>query len=265
MKCWMTALKLFGIDLGRVVSSMSAAPRYFRDKRRFEKMDWAQPQPFVRGTPIPCLGDSGMASGVGRGAYFHQDMLVARRIFENVPERHIDVGSRVDGFVAHVASFRDLEVIDIRPLSDDIPHVTFLQADMMDELPPKFFGCCDSLSCLHALEHFGLGRYGDPLMPDGWARGFRNLSAMLRGGGRLYLSVPVGQQQRVNFNGHRVFSLPFLVGLFDGVFDIAEVSVVDDGGNLHRNVDWTGSDVSRNLGLRTGCGIVEAVKKETFL
>ena len=38
-------------------------------------------------------------------AYFHQDFVVARKIFERNPRLHIDVGSRVDGFVAHVATF----------------------------------------------------------------------------------------------------------------------------------------------------------------
>jgi hypothetical protein len=32
-------------------------------------------------------------------------------------------------------------------------------------------GYCDSLSCLHALEHFGLGRYGDPIDPRGHEKG----------------------------------------------------------------------------------------------
>jgi len=65
-------------------------------------------------------------------------------------------------------------------------------------------GYSDSVSCLHALEHFGLGRYGDPVDPNGYARGVANLAGLVREGGALYLSVPIGVE-RVEFNAHRVF------------------------------------------------------------
>ena len=38
-------------------------------------------------------------------------------IYAARPEKHVDVGSRVDGFVAHVASFREIEVFDVRPIA----------------------------------------------------------------------------------------------------------------------------------------------------
>ena len=60
----------------------------------------------------------------------------------------MDVGSRGDGFIAHLAAFRDVEVADIRPLPAIIPHVTFIQADMMGTLPADLKGCCESVSCL---------------------------------------------------------------------------------------------------------------------
>ena len=63
---------------------------------------------------------------------------------------------------------------------------------------------CDSLSCLHALEHFGLGRYGDPVDPDSYRAGLANMARVLSPGGTFYLAVPVGQP-RVEFNANRVF------------------------------------------------------------
>jgi hypothetical protein len=65
-------------------------------------------------------------------------------------------------------------------------------------------GYCDSLSCLHALEHFGLGRYGDPIDPSGHEKGVRNMAALLKPGGTFYLSTPIGRE-RVEFNANRVF------------------------------------------------------------
>ena len=109
------------------------------------------------------------------------------------------MGSRIDGFVAHVASFRKIEAVDIREQTSEIQNISFVKADMMAPLPENLHGYADSVSCLHALEHFGLGRYGDGIDVDGHVRGIENLAKLLSAGGRLYLSVPIGPQ-RIEFN-----------------------------------------------------------------
>ena len=158
----------------------------------------------------PCLHDRYDEGGTTKGEYFWQDLLVARWVHEASPQRHIDVGSRLDGFVAHVASFREIEVFDIRPITTKIPGVVFINADVMS---PDVFSSslegCDSLSCLHAIEHFGLGRYGDRIDPKGYERGIVNMAKLLRPEGRFYLSTPIGKE-RVEFNAHRVFD-PFTI------------------------------------------------------
>jgi len=113
----------------------------------------------------------------------------------------------------------------------------------------------DSLSCLHALEHFGLGRYGDPIDFDGWIKGLKNLYKLLEPRGILYLSLPTGEPQRVEFNAQRVFSLPFQRSLLTDYFDIVDLSFVDDEGNLHLSVDPFGFDADRTFGSYEGCAI----------
>jgi len=186
-----------GIDPLVMLRSIRGVGRYVRDWIRF-RAGYRSPMTFR-----PCLQDWRQEGGATNNEYFWQDLLVAQKIFQAGPERHVDVGSRVDGFVAHLATFRDIEVLDVRPITSTIPGVAFRQADMMKGAP-DMESYCDSLSCLHALEHFGLGRYGDPIDPDGHSRGVANLAALLREGGRLYLSVPVGRE-RVEFNAGRVF------------------------------------------------------------
>jgi hypothetical protein len=61
----------------------------------------------------------------------------------------------VDGFVAHVSIYREIEVFDIRPLDNKVDGIIFRQADLM-KLDEKYIDYCDSISCLHAIEHFGL-------------------------------------------------------------------------------------------------------------
>jgi hypothetical protein len=57
---------------------------------------------------MPCLHDWYEEGGTTRSEYFWQDLLVARMVFETKPEKHVNIDSRVDGFVAQVASFREI-------------------------------------------------------------------------------------------------------------------------------------------------------------
>lgn len=192
---WFFSAQL-GIDPIKTLNSVRGGIRYLRDLSRF-RAAYAGSLKL-----LPCLHDWYEEGGTTRNEYFWQDLLVARKIFAAGPERHVDIGSRVDGFVAHVASFREIEVFDIRPITSVIPGVTFKQADLMN--PAGITDYCDSLSCLHALEHFGLGRYGDPIDPKGYESGIRNMARILRPEGVFYLSVPVGTE-RVEFNAQHVF------------------------------------------------------------
>ena len=207
----------------------------------------------------PMLEERGTPSGAS-GHYFHQDLLVARRIHKRNPRRHIDVGSRIDGFVAHVASFREIEIMDIRPPDTAIPNVKFLQMDMMGTLAPDQTAICDSLSCLHVLEHFGVGRYGDRIDPDGYKTGFANLVQMLETRGILYFSVPIGRQ-RIEFNAHRVFGLPYLLEIFKANgLELLNYSYVNDSGNLIENVEISQESIAVANDLAYGCGIFELKK-----
>jgi len=253
-------LSVFGIDLVTTMRSLRGIPAYRRALRLLRRQEAFAEQPFAFGTPRPCLGEDSADSGVASGHYFHQDLLVARKVFSKAPVTHVDVGSRVDGFVAHVAAFREIRVLDIRPLADNVPNVIFMQADLMAPLPDEFVGCCDSLSCLHALEHFGLGRYGDPVDYDGHLRGLDALHPILRSGGTLYLSVPIGPQ-RIEFNAHRVFSVDYLLRLLADHYRLDRFSYVDDRGDLHEDVDMTEAGIARSFGCHYGCGVFEMTKR----
>jgi hypothetical protein len=253
-------LGVFAIRPARTARAIKNLPTYLANYRAFMKQYKNGPMPFKMGRAFPQLFDRTQQSGTARGHYFHQDLLIARRIFQNVPVLHADVGSRIDGFVAHVAAFRKIEVFDIRATENKVANIVFKQMDLMAPLAAAFHDCCDSLSCLHALEHFGLGRYGDKIDPDGYLIGLDNLTAMVQTGGTLYLSVPIGPQ-RIEFDAHRVFSASYLFDLLQARgMHIEKFSFVDDSGELHENVALTPGDIAQSFGCQHGCGIVEATK-----
>ncbi len=215
---------------------------------------------FRFGKLYPCLDDRSQDIEA-RGHYFHQDLLVAQKIFLNNPVKHVDVGSRMDGLVAHVASFREIEVLDIRPLNVEIRNVKFTNADVTrDDFVLTDY--CDSLSSLHAVEHFGLGRYGDVIDHVGYLKGLEALYNMLKVGGKFYVSFPIGSQ-RVEFNAHRIFSMEFLLDLFENHYVLDSFSCVDDDGNLVKNPILEGPSLESSFSCEYGCGIFELTKVKT--
>ena len=207
---------------------------------------------------FPIYKDFEEQAGDASGHYFHQDLLVASLINQINPDRHIDIGSRIDGFVAHVASFRKIEVLDVRDLKETRhQNIIFLKANLMEDDVVED-NITDSISCLHAIEHFGLGRYGDPIDPLGHLKGFKNIVRMLKSGGTLYISFPIGLNNQVHFNAHRVFH-PLDILNWPGSAEKLKLNrfdYVDDYGNLH--LDSLSS--IEKIELNYGCGIYSFTK-----
>ncbi len=208
---------------------------------------------------FPILSDKKDSGGLISGHYFHQDLLVAQQIFKANPEKHVDIASRVDGFVAHVAVFREVEIFDIRPILSKVRNITFVQADLMDD-SSTYDNYCDSISCLHAIEHFGLGRYNDPIDVEGHLKGLNSICRILKAGGTFYFSTPIGPQ-RIEFNAHRVFSLSYLLDILQKDYELIHFSYVDDAGDLHENQILTEQHIKSNFNCHYGCGIFELKKK----
>lgn len=242
------SIKIFGLDPMAIIN-LRHYFKFRKSKIKFLKQGGVIDKNFM------ILSDYSKKAGINKGHYFHQDLLVASLIFKNNPKRHIDVGSRIDGFVSAVASFRKIEVIDIRPLKrSEHRNIKFIQADCMSSIA---VGKTDSLSSLHAIEHFGLGRYDDPIEINGHQKGILNLIKLLKPQGRLYISFPIGQKDEVYFNAHRVFH-PKSIFTFENVYKnlkLIRFDYIDDLGDLNLN-----ANINNIKKIKFGCGIYTFLK-----
>ena len=246
---WIITSQL-GINILIFIKFFINLPRFIKNLIRFKKIYKGKIE------IIPCLHDWSEEGGTTKDEYFLQDLLVARLISNNNPIKHVDVGSRIDGFVSHIASFREIVVLDIRPINSLIPGINFLQADLMNlSVETKNYVNCDSLSCLHTLEHFGLGRYGDPINVEGYKMGFINLVSLLSNDGIFYLSVPVGIE-RVEFNANRVFNpLTILELAKTNSLELQEFISIQANGDIFNYLILNDSDIQNISTQRYSLGI----------
>ncbi len=258
LKRFYRLLSAFGIHPKLVIQSAKGWSYYRKDLRSI-KQQLRTNSDFKLAENYPVLRERFETNGDLKSHYFHEDLLVAQRVFENKPQRHVDVGSRVDGFVAHVATFREVEVFDIRPQNAVVKNMKFVTADFMN-IPESLHNYTDSLSSLNVIEHFGLGRYGDPIDVNGHLKGLDNMHKVLKQGGRFYFSTPIGPQ-RIEFNAHRVFDLAYLLKIFQPNYSIDRFSYVDDRGDLHRDLELSTDAINSNCGCHFGFGIFEMTKK----
>lgn len=163
--------------------------------------------------------------------YLNMDLWGAKKVYANRPRtRHYDIASRVDGFVTHLLSFGvDVTLIDIRPLNTfGTPGIDFIQenATLLAGIGDQTI---ESMSALCSLEHFGLGRYGDPVDPSAHLHAMENIQRVLMPGANLYISLPIGPKNYVEYHLHRVYSPRYVVEKFSSM-DLIEFSIADTKG-----------------------------------
>jgi len=177
--------------------------------------------------------------------YFYQGAWLARRVVAEKTLKHVDIGSSVltmSVLSAHI----DILFVDYRPLKTSLSGLTSVAGNILDLSFAD--NTIESISCLHVIEHIGLGRYGDPIDPMGSVKAALELQRVVSKGGNLFLSLPVGRE-RVCFNAHRVHAPNSVLKLFSSM-QLVEFSFVDDAGQYHEKKSL--SDANNN---EYACGL----------
>ncbi len=198
--------------------------RFIKDFLEFQRLASASEDRFVISwdNRYPCLDDKTADTGFDRH-YIYHTAWAARVIRETEPKIHVDVSSSLY-FSGIVSAFYPVKFYDYRPADLKLTGFESGTADLRKL--PFSNGSIASLSCMHVVEHIGLGRYGDALDPDGDLKAISELRRVLAPGGNLFFVVPVGQP-RLMFNAHRVYGYDQIRKYFSDL-DIQQFALIPD-------------------------------------
>lgn len=205
--------------------------------RGFE-IDWAD--------RVPCLDDRTATTGFDRH-YIYHTAWAARVLAGTRPALHTDVASALY-FSTLVSAFLPVRYLEYRPVNVDLAGLSCGAADL--RRLPFDDGTVESLSCMHVVEHVGLGRYGDPLDADGDLKAMAELQRVVAPGGHLLFVVPVGRP-RVQFNAHRIYGFEQIRRAF-AAMTLRQFALIPDGAEAEGLV--IDADPARANRQRYGCG-----------
>lgn len=170
--------------------------------------------------------------------YIYHPAWAARVINKIDPTKHVDISS-ILSFCTIVSAFVPVEFYDYRPADVQLQNLETQKGDLL-HLPFKD-NSVESISCMHTIEHIGLGRYGDPIDPDGDLKAINELKRVTAIGGSILFVVPIGKP-KIMFNAHRIYSYDQIISYFSGV-KLEEFSLIPElSGGIIYNANKTDAD-----------------------
>ncbi|AOS45752.1 Methyltransferase domain protein [Lacunisphaera limnophila] len=207
---------------------------------------------FARGHDFPCLNDAN-AQIPFEPHYFYHPAWACRVLRGINPVRHVDISS-IFAFAGCISAFWPTEYYEYQPPQVTLDGLTVHRVDLC--ALPFADGSIPSLSCMHVVEHVGLGRYGDPIDPEGDVRAAAELARVLAPGGHLLFVTPMAEQANIEFNAHRIYSYAAAMALFRGL-RLEEFSLIPDE---HRGGIIRHADPARLQGQHFACGCFHFTK-----
>lgn len=201
------------------------SPFVLKDFISYKKLD-KQKRFIYKATDFyPQIKDKTIATSFDRHYVYHTSWA-ARKVKEINPNKHIDISSSLY-FSGIVSAFIPVDFYDYRPANLILSNLKSLPGNLY-RLPFES-NSIESLSCMHTIEHVGLGRYGDPIDPEGDLKAINELKQVVKTGGSLLFVVPVGKP-KIEFNAHRIYSYEQIKTYFED-FEIKEFSLIPENEN----------------------------------
>lgn len=195
--------------------------QFNRDKRQFEQLNDNR-FPVLQSEIRPLLNDKTKITVFDSHYVYHPAWAI--RIVKKInPKVHIDISSSLH-FCANLSAFVPVHFYDYRPAQLNLSQLQTSHADLTNLHFEN--ESIESLSCMHTVEHVGLGRYGDPIDPKGDLKAIAELKRVCTKGGNLLFVTPVGKP-RLQFNAHRIYAPQMIVDYFEG-FELVEFAFVND-------------------------------------
>lgn len=228
----------------RLLPLLLILKEYFEFKKKDDRFSikWNEAYPHTRDKSTKTNFDA---------HYIYHTAWAARKLKEINPKKHIDISSSLY-FCVIASAFIPIDFYDYRPADIKLSNLSSGQAD----LTKLFFSdsSIPSLSCLHTVEHVGLGRYGDPIDPKGDLVAISELKRVISSGGSLLFVVPVGQP-KIQFNAHRIYSFEQIMDYFKDL-KLKEFSLLTDSGDFIEN-----AKIDKVKDQKYGCGCFWFIKE----
>lgn len=171
----------------------------------------------------PCVKDKTVNTGFDRH-YIYHTAWAARKVKGMNPAHHTDISSSLY-FAGIVSAFVPVKFFDYRPADIFLDNLQSSSADLL--ALPFDDNTIQSLSCMHVVEHVGLGRYGDKMDYDGDLKAIRELKRVLAKEGNLLFVVPIGQKPKIEFNAHRIYTYNQIMEYFSD-FNLNEFALIPE-------------------------------------
>lgn len=179
----------------------------------------------------PCLKDK-LSTTPFDHHYTYHPAWAARKLMEIKPSEHVDISS-ILYFGTMMSAILPIKFYDYRSPSIQFSNYESGAADL--KALPFESNSIESLSCMHTIEHIGLGRYGDAIDGDGDLKAIAELKRVLKPDGHFLFVTPVGRP-RIEFNAHRVYSYEQIIDYF-APLTLQEFSLIPDSGGLIENAN----------------------------
>jgi hypothetical protein len=194
----------------------------------------------------PCLGDATKETSFD-SHYIYHPAWAARIVKKINPKKHIDIASSL-AFCSITSAFIPVDFYDYRPGRLNLTNLNSFHCDLTN-LSFKD-NSINSLSWMHTIEHIGLGRYGDPIDPDGDIKAINELKRVTSKGGHLLIVVPIGKP-KICFNAHRIYSFDQIISYFNE-FELKEFALVTDDPN-HKFIINPSKKITNSQNYGCGC------------